>query len=373
MFVVNTDTFFMSHRVEIARQALKKGFEVHVATVLTSYLTEMKALGLVVHPLTLDRSTSNVLSNGLTFIQILRLFFRVRPDIVHLVTIKPVLLGGLAARLASVRCVVTAISGLGFVFTADGIIAKSRRWLVGILYRFALGSLNLKVIFQNEQDRTNLIRLSGITGEKTVLVRGSGVDLDEYSVSPYPEGTPVVMLAARLLVDKGVREFVDASRLLKLRGTQARFVLVGAPDIENPNTISEQELNNWVAEDIVEWWGSRSDMPHVLSLCHIFVLPSFYGEGLPKVLVEAAAVGRPVITTDHPGCRDAMHPDKTGLLVPPRNIERLTEAIETLLLDRTLCQEMGRAGRALAEKAFDVKKVVRQHMNIYDELLYRVL
>jgi len=371
MFVVNTDKFFMSHRLPIALAAIQKGFEVHVAAGLTNCTDRMRSLGLIIHPLTLDRSSRGILSNGYAFFQVLSLFMQVRPDVVHLVTIKPVLLGGLAARLTKVRCVVVAISGLGFVFVSKGLKADLRLWLVSGLYRLILGCRNQKVIFQNEDDREVLIRRSGLLREKTVLVKGSGVDLDEYSASPLPEGTPVVMLAARMLIDKGVREFVGAARRLRDLGISARFVLVGIPDIGNPNTITEEELNQWVAENVVEWWGHRSDMPGVLAKCNIFVLPSFYGEGLPKVLIEAAACSRPVITTDHPGCRDAIVPNKTGFLIPTHNTERLGEIIKTMLLDRSLCEEMGRAGRELAEQVFDVKQVVKQHLHIYDELLQK--
>lgn len=371
MFVVNTDKFFMSHRLPIALAALEQNFEVHVATCVTSYMDEMQALGLVVHPLDLDRSSAGLFSNGHTFFQILRVFMRVKLDVVHLVTIKPVLLGGFAARLVGVRSVVAAISGLGFIFLSYGVMAEFRRWLVGWLYRLALGHNNLKVIFQNEDDRTGLVRLSGLHMEKTALIRGSGVDLDEYSVSPLPEGPPVVMLAARLLVDKGVREFVEAANLLRECGNNARFVLVGNPDPGNPATITNEELRQWLSKGVIEHWGYRDDMPCVLAQSHVVVLPS-YREGLPKILVEAAASGRSVVTTDVPGCRGAIETNKTGLLVPPRDARALAEAINTLLLDLSLCEEMGRAGRLLAERAFDVKLVVKQHLHIYDDLLQRV-
>ena len=370
MFVVNTDKFFMSHRLPIALAALQQNFEVHVAAALTNSIGEMQGLGLVVHPLSLDRRSTGVLSNGRTFFQILRVFMRVKPDVVHLVTIKPVLLGGLAARLAGVRCAVAAISGLGFVFLSHDIIAGVRRWLVGWLYRLALGHNNLKVIFQNEDDRTSLVRLINLSRVKTALIRGSGVDLDEYPVSPLPEGPSVVMLAARLLVDKGVREFVEAARLLREHGNNARFVLVGNPDPGNPATITNGELRQWLAKGVVEHWGHRNDMPCVLAQSHIVVLPS-YREGLPKILVEAAASGRTVVTTNVPGCRDAIEANKTGFLVPLRDADALVKAISSLLTDRSLCEEMGRAGRELAERTFDVTQVVKQHLHIYDELLQK--
>lgn len=370
LFVVNTDSFFMSHRLPIALAALQQGFEVHVATGLTDCMDKMQALGLTIHPLSLDRRSTGAFSNGRTFFQILRVFTKVKPDVVHLVTIKPVLFGGLAARLAAVPCVVAAISGLGFVFISHGLKAKIRRWLAGWLYRLALGHQRLKVIFQNKDDQASLIKLSRLSKEKTSLIRGSGVDLAYYYPSPIPEGQPVVILAARLLADKGVREFVQAARALKNDGNVARFVLVGEPDPGNPATISNDELKQWVSEEVIEWWGHRNDIPQTFASVYMVVLPS-YREGLPKVLIEAAACGRAVITTDVPGCRDAIEPDVTGMLVPVRDSEALACAIRRLLDNPSLCEEMGRAGRELAERSFDVQQVVTQHMRIYDELLRR--
>ena len=370
IFVVNTDKFFMSHRLPIALAALQKGFEVHVATALTNRSTEMQALGLVVHPLDLSRRSANIFSNGLTFFQIWRIFRRVRPDIVHLVTIKPILFGGLVARFLSVRGVVAAISGLGFVFLSSGVKAMFRRWLVVVLYRVALGHRNLKVIFQNVDDREKVVRLTGISMSNTTLIKGSGVNLNDYSVSPMPLGVPVVMMAARLLVDKGVREFIDAARLLQNRGANGRFVLVGDPDPGNPATICHEELKHWVSKGVIEHWGHRDDMPCVLSKSTIVVLPS-YMEGLPKVLLEAAACGRPVITTDVPGCRDAIVANETGILVPVHDSIVLAESIEMLMKNQSLCEAMGRAGRVMVENRFDLDSVIMRHLLVYDELLMK--
>lgn len=369
LFVVNTDQFFISHRLPIAIEAMRCGYEVHIATSLTGHLAVLREQGLIVHPLRLNRRSTGILSNVATFLQMLGIFRAVKPDIVHLVTIKPVLLGGMAARLASVSSVVVAISGLGFVFVSRGLLAGMRRWLVGHLYRLALAHANIRVIFQNEDDRRGLIQLVRMAPEKAAMIRGSGVDLTRYVPSPLPAAIPVVVLAARLLVDKGVREFVGAARVVNAENIKARFVLVGEPDPGNPASITTDELNQWVAERVIESWGRHDDMPQVLSSSHLVVLPSFYGEGLPKVLIEAAACGRAVVTTDHPGCRDAIEPDVTGLLVPVRNVAALASAIQKLLDDPVLLQNMGRAGRLLAERAFDVRAVVAKHLQIYDELL----
>lgn len=369
MFVVNVDWFFLSHRLPIALEAKRQGYQVHIATGLTDKQGELELHGLVVHPLTLDRSSAGLGNAWRTMVQLWQIFRAVRPDVVHLVTIKPVLLGGLVARLAGVPAVVAAVSGLGFVFMAKGVMASLRRWLVGGLYRLALGHHNLKVIFQNPDDQASLARLAHLTDRKVAMIRGSGVDLTQYGVMPTPPGMPVVLLAARLLADKGVLEFVQAARLLRQRGCNARFVLVGTVDTANPTSLSDAEVLAWVQDGVVEWWGHRADMPHVLAAAQVVVLPSYYGEGLPKVLIEAAACGRVVVTTDHPGCRDAIDLGVTGVLVPVRNAVALADAMEALINDPLRCKVMGDAGRALAEKAFDVRQVVTAHLQIYEELI----
>lgn len=368
LFVVNVDWFFLSHRLPIALEARRQGYRVHIAAGLTDKWDELQRYGLVVHPLALDRSSAGLGDAVRTTLELWRVFRAVRPDVVHLVTIKPVLLGGLVARLAGMPAVVVAVSGLGFVFMAHGVKAVVRRWLVGGLYRLALGHHNLKVIFQNPDDRASLTKLAHLPGTTVEMVRGSGVDLVQYAHTPLPPGVPVVVLAARLLADKGVREFVQAARLLRQQGVAARFCLVGAVDPANPASLTDAELAQWASEGVVELWGQRSDMPEVLGAAHVVVLPS-YREGLPKVLLEAAACGRAVVTTDVPGCRDAIDPGVTGVLVPVRNAAALADAIKGVISDPARCRAMGDAGRALAESAFDVRQVVAAHLRIYQELI----
>ena len=372
MFVVNVDWFFMSHRLPIALEAIRQGYEVHIATALTDRLTLLQSHGLVVHPLSLHRNSASFWSAGKTVWQIFRIFKLVNPDVVHLVTIKPVLLGGLAARLAGVPSVVAAVSGLGFVFVAKGIVAYIRRQLVSLLYAFALGHHNLRVIFQNPNDLAVLSKLVHLPNRKVSMIRGSGVDLSEYLALPLPTGAPIVLFAARLLIDKGVREFVQSAQILCQRGLLAkntRFVIVGEPDLDNPSSLQSDELAKWADEGKVELWGHRSDMAKVIAASHIVVLPSYYGEGLPKVLIEAAACGRAVVTTDHPGCRDAIYPGVSGVLVPLQDAVSLADAIQKLLKNPVQCAAMGQAGRELAELKFDVREVVATHLQIYKELI----
>jgi glycosyltransferase involved in cell wall biosynthesis len=371
LFVLNDTGYFISHRLPIALAAQSAGFEVHVAAPESEKTAVVRARGLLFHPLPLTRSGVNPCAEILAVFALLRLFRRVKPDVLHLVTIKPVIYGGLAARLARIPAVVAAIPGLGFVFSGQGFKARVLRFLVSRLYRAALRHPCLRAIFQNRENAETIARLAGLEAEQICLIRGAGVDLTDYAHTPLPSARdiPVVILPARLLRAKGVLEFVEAARRLRRNGVLARFALVGAPDAGNPDTICEQDIVNWVDEGVVEYWGHRADMPNVLALSSLVVLPSFYPEGLPKVLIEAQACGRAVITSDHPGCRAAITPDVTGLLVPVRDAAALADAIARLLADRERLRAMGQAGRALAEAAFDVRQVVAEHLRIYQSLL----
>jgi glycosyltransferase involved in cell wall biosynthesis len=294
---------------------------------------------------------------------------RVQPDIVHLVTIKPVLLGGIAARLARVPALVAAVSGLGYFFMARGIRAALGRAAVRTAYRLALGHPNASVIFQNRDDMAVIQEYASLAPGKAELIRGSGVNLREFHPVAPPPGGPVVLMAARLLADKGVHEFVAAAR--ELHGhAGARFVLAGDIDPGNPTSLTREGLDRLVADGIVEWWGHRHDMPQVLGQASIVVLPS-YREGLPKVLIEAAACGKAIVTTDVPGCRDAITAGETGLLVPARDSAALAAALRGLLESPETCNRMGAAGRQLAESAFDIGRVVSRHLEIYESKMAR--
>jgi len=368
LFIVNVDWFFLSHRLPIAVEAVNQGYEVHIATTVTDKHSLLESTGMTVHPLNLHRSMSGIVPVIAEFMEILSLLRKVMPDIIHLITIKPVLLGGIAARMASVPAVVSAISGLGFVFVKSGVFAGVRRKVISFLYHLALGHPNQKVIFQNVDDQYQLSKLAVFSKERTILIHGSGVDLSLYNMQPLPEGVPTILLAARLLGDKGVREFVHAAELVNSSELRARFVLVGEVDPLNPASIQQSELDSWEEDGVVELWGYRDDMAQVLSSATIVVLPS-YREGFPKVLIESAACGRTVVTTDVPGCRDAIEDGVTGLLVPVRNADAIANAVLALLEDPDLCRAMGAAGRKRAEEMFDVKQVVVEHMGIYEELL----
>lgn len=326
--------------------------------------------GFVHHVLPFARSGQNPFNEFNTLVQLIRLFHRIKPDLVHLITIKPVLYGGIAARITGIQSVVAAISGLGTVFIASSIPARLRRWLVIRLYRAALKQKRLAVIFQNPDDRDALLSLNALRPHQARMIRGSGVALLDYPFLPEPDGKPVVVMAARLLRDKGVVEFVEAARLLQQRGLPVDMRLIGSPDPGNPTTVSRQELDRWAAAKLVRLSGYRDDIAEQYAAANIVCLPS-YREGLPKSLVEAAACGRAVVTTDVPGCRDAITPAETGLLVPVKDAVALADTIQSLIEQPERRRQMGLAGRALAERAYAIEMIVAQHMNIYRELLDR--
>ena len=368
MFVVNNPAFFMSHRVPVAQAAQRAGYDVHVATMDGPAVADIEALGMTHHAIPMTRSGKHPLQELGTLLALVRLFRRVRPDVVHLVTIKPVLYGGIAARLARVPGMVAAISGLGFVFLSDTLKMRLVRSVVARLYRIALGHPNSRVIFQNANDRDLLKSLGAVRDGQVVMIRGAGVDLDAYRALPEPAAPPVVVtMVARLLRDKGVQEFVQAAGMLRQRGVPVMMQLVGGVDAGNPASATQDEVEAWQRDGAVQALGERSDVPELYAASHIAVLPS-YREGLPKSLIEAAACARAVVTTDVPGCRDAIEPGETGLLVPVRDAQALADAIARLAEDATLRQAMGKAGRALAEREFNIDQVARIHVALYDTL-----
>lgn len=369
LFVVNDAAFFLSHRLPIAIAARDAGYDVHIATGMGSAVGLVEAQGFPHYPLRINRSGTNPFVELIALWDMVHLFRALRPDLVHLVTPKPVVYGGIAARVTGVRAVVAAISGLGFVFASSTRRATLVRWLVVALYKLALRTRNLRAIFQNPADQEVLIRSGAVTAARTAIIRGSGVDLTEYRYLPEPEGKPVVTMVSRLLRDKGVHEFVEAARLLLHDGVAARFLLVGDPDPGNPASVSAMEVERWRATGLVEPLGFRRDIAEIFAGSNLVVLPSYYGEGLPKVLVEAAACGRAVVTTDMPGCRDAIEPGVTGVLVPARDAGALANAIRTLIQDRASRHQMGAAGRALAEREYAIEKIVTAHLEVYRSLV----
>ncbi len=363
LFIVNTDWFFVSHRLPIALAAIDNGYEVHLATKITTKAKFLTSQGLYLHDLPIARSSPNPFRLANAFFFMFVLINSIKPDIIHAITIKPVLLAGFISRFYPKINFVASISGLGYVFISKGNIAKLRLILVKLLYTFSFTKTNLKVIFQNQEDINMIKSFCKLKDSKVILIPGSGIDLQEYSFSNIPAGKPIVLFASRLLVSKGILEFIKASMLVD----SSRFLVAGKIDQENPDSIDMQTIRDWEVSGFGEYCGFEINIQKLISKSTMVVLPSFYGEGLPKILIEAAACGRPVITTDHPGCRDAIIPNRSGILIPTKDTESLVVAINKLLNSKELCIKMGREAREYAEKKFNIKHVIEKHIEAYEK------
>jgi len=368
LFVVNDTAFFVSHRLPVAVAAQEAGFEIALAALDAGGLEEVRAHRIAYHPLAVDRTGVNLLRDVRLFCQMVRLIRTVRPTLVHTVTIKPALYGGIAARLLRVHGLVSAVSGLGLVFVDPAPMVSMLRPIVRAMYRLALGHRNSCAIFQNPDDLRHLVDAGLVASRNAVLIRGSGVNVSVFQPTPPPPGSPIVIMPGRLLWHKGVGEFVEAARLLQREGAGIRMVLVGEPPAHNRASVPRSKIEAWVNQGVIEWWGYRPDMPQVYADSHIVCLPSFYGEGVPLTLIEAAACARPIVTTDTPGCREIVRHGDNGLLVPPREPGALAEALRMLADDPARRIEMGRRGRERAVAEFSLDRVIAATLAVYQRL-----
>lgn len=366
LFLVSEDWYFCSHRLPPARLAALAGYKVIVATRVTNCESQIIGEGFEVIPLTLQRKGKNPISEILSVIELISIYRRTQPDVVHHVALKPVLYGSIASLFVKNVAVVNAMAGLGFVFTSRQTLARILRPIVTKMFRTLFRLSKSILILQNSDDSELLIQSGAVSGERVRLIRGSGVDVNAFVPIDEPFGVPVVLMASRLLWDKGVAEYVDAARILIDRGCKARFVLVGSSDDENPASIPVQQIQDWVEKGLLEYWGHRSDMNDVLGMANVVCLPS-YREGLPKVLLEAASCQRAIVATDVPGCREIVRDGENGLLVPPRDAESLAKALEVLLGDPLRRKAMGIEGRRMVESDFSDKSVAIATVAIYNE------
>ncbi len=370
LFVVNEAKFFLSHRRNIALAAKQRGYRVGVACPPSPELEDAQKLGFEVFPLTLTKWGWNPLQELVALRGLIGLYRTVKPDIVHHVTIKPVIYGSVAARLAKTSAVVNAVPGLGHVFSSVGIGASVRRQIVKSLYRIAFRHPRHRVIFQNEDDRKHFVTSKLVSPELTTLINGSGVNTEDFSPSPEPDGDVKVLFSGRLLWKKGLGEFVDAARQLHRRGISVQFLIAGEAVPKNPGGVSSETLEEWCREGIIKYLGYRKDMANLLREVHIVCLPSYYGEGVPKALIEAASAGRPIITTDSSGCRSIVIHNSNGLLIPSKDSVALADAVIELAANPIKRAEMGLAGRSLVTVGgFSEEVIVAKTCKIYEELL----
>ncbi|MEE8121781.1 MAG: glycosyltransferase family 4 protein [Anaerolineales bacterium] len=372
LFVANVSFSFIHNRLVLAQAAQAGGYEVHVATRVwrPEDSERIQQTGIQLHPIEIGRGDSGLLYDLRSVWYLHRLYRRLRPDLVHHVAMKPIVFGGLVARFSGIKSVVQAFTGLGYAFISGTVVSALRRKLVILALRVGCRRAGTIAILQNQADIEELVTERVIPREQTVLIRGSGVAVDEIDVRPEPAGVVRVVLPGRMLREKGVEEFVGAAEQLRADGVSAEFLLAGDTDPSNPGSLSLERLNDWTRSGVVKYLGFVQDIPDLFSSCHIICLPS-YREGLSKSLVEAAACGRAIVTTDRPGCRDVVQDGVNGLLVPARDVPSLAMALKSLIDNANLRQQFGAAGRELAASKFDLNIVVEQTLEVYEKLLRR--
>lgn len=368
LIVVNDTGFFLSHRLNVALRARKAGFQVTVASPRSERTKELLDYGFSFSPYDVQRGTRKFGTDCLSVLQLMMIFFRERPNIVHLVTAKPIIFGGVIARLFRVPTV-AAVTGLGYAYSYDSWSTRLFRVVMNIGYRAAIKHERCTTIFQNS-DNFRYFKKHNLVGPNTKIITGSGTKLADFKPKNRPQNSPpIVLLPCRMLETKGVLVFLRAAQIVNQNVKMADFILAGALDLGNPASVSKSVLERASANGIAQWVGYKQDISSLMARASIVVLPSFYNEGLPKTLIDAAAAGRPVITTDIAGCRDAIIPEKTGLLVKPQDENDLALKIIDLLQDPQRRRAMGRAGRELAELKYCDANIAQQHLDTYNEII----
>ena len=370
LFLVNDDRFFWSHRRPLAEAVRDTGAITAVATTPGPACGQIQAAGFEFIPVRFRRGSLNPARELVTCFDVLRAYRRFRPHLTYHITVKPIVYGSLAARLTGVEAAVNAITGLGYVFTSGGAKRALLRRAAEAGYRSALGWRRGWTIFQNPDDRALFVSTRLVPPARSSVILGSGVDLRRFTVSPGPPGPVRILVACRMLWDKGLGDLVEAARLLRTQGHRFELVLAGEVDPENPASIPRETLAAWNDEGIVSWLGRNDDIAAELKRSHIACLPS-YREGIPLYLLEAAASGRPIVTTDVPGCREVVQDGVNGYLVPPQSPDRLAKALAALITDREQCERMGAAGRLLAEERFSTQRVIEQTLAVIRSVLGR--
>ncbi|MEJ5089245.1 glycosyltransferase [Sphingobacterium faecium] len=370
LILTNVDWFLISHRLILAKAAVAAGWKVYVACEDTGKAQDISVDGIEFIDFPFSRSGINPIEEFKLYKRFIKLYKEIKPDVIHQITIKPVVYGSIAAQKLNIKGVVNAISGMGYMFTKErlGLVQKV------LLYLMKMGSNrnNVSFIFQNDDD-LHALKLFGILENvKSInLIKGSGIDLNKFAYTELPDDLDriKILFPSRMLFDKGVRELIEASKLLKAKyHDKIQFLLVGKADTDNKSAVSAEILNSWCDGDYVRWCGHIEDMVQLYKDAHIIVLPS-YREGLPKSLIEACAIGRPIVTTDAIGCRDCVDEGVNGFKVAIRDSLGLANALEVLISNPQMRKEMGIAGRKKAEIEFDVQDVINKHLEIYSSYL----
>lgn len=365
LLVANTDWYLYNFRLSLAQYLRQHDYQVLLVSPAGRFTANFVSQGFPWRSWEVGRKSLAPWREVSSMIALARIYRQERPDLIHQHTIKPVLYGSLVARALGIQNVVNSITGRGYVFTSHSRQAQLLKRLAIPVYRLALGHVNYATIFENEEDQKYFQKMKLALADRTWLITGVGVDPERFT--PYPEqpGKPIILYSGRMLWDKGVGVLVEAARCI----TNARVVLVGEPDPGNPGSVDRQQLQEWQAAGLVEWWGWQTDMNAVYAKSHIFAFPTMYGEGVPTVLLEAAACGRPIVATDVPGCREIVLPGQNGYLVPPNDPLALAQVLQGLVNDAELRGRMGQVGRHLVLERFTTLQVNAKTVDVYRHVL----
>jgi len=370
LYVFTEDWAFLSLFLDRAVAAKDAGYEVGVVVHCNKYEQTIKDYGLQVFPHNISRSGTNPLREISSILQMVKTFRSFKPTIIHLAALKPILIGSLGSLFFPKSKIVNAPVGMGYIFSSSDRKARLLRPILRLVLRFVLGRKRTLTIIENSDDLQTLVDGKFVKRDQIILIRGTGVKLEDFVPTPEPAGPKVVLLIARMLRDKGVVEFVESARIIKRSHPGVNFWLVGDTDSGNPTALTSDQIETWVAEGLVSWFGYRGDVPQLLQQCHIVCLPS-YREGFGKVLIEAGAAQRAVVTTNVPGCRESIENGCNGLLVEPRDSMALAAALITLLDDDEARTAMAAEGRHRVETQFSSEIINAQTLEVYKQVLSR--
>jgi glycosyltransferase involved in cell wall biosynthesis len=371
LFIVNSADFFITHRLSLAMGAKKEGYDVHIAAPSDKKSEKyLLNLGFIFHKIYLEQYSLNVIKEIRSFFSINILLINLKPDLLHLITIKPIFYGSLFSSLLKIPSVIIAFTGLGHLHVALDFKTRAIRRIVYFFLKFNFNRLNLCVIFQNSDDQFFFLKNKIIKKCQSCLIKGSGVDLKKFHVNAKePQGIITVMMASRMLWSKGLSDFIETAKKFKARNIDVRFVLVGKPEPNEFYGANRRTLVKLDNSGIVEWWGFKENMDEIIQQSHIFCLPTRYGEGVPKVLIEAAASGKPLVATDTPGCREIVFDGLNGFLSKPGNIDSLFYSLERLVSSRKLRLNMGLKSRIIAESEFSISEITNKTIIKYKKFL----
>ena len=367
--VVNKANFFLSHRINIALSAQKEGYQVHlISDGMPDDISKITHKGIIFHQISFTRTYKNIFVEMRTIIELFLKYKKIKPYIIHHVTIKPIVYGNIVCKLINQKRIVNSISGLGYIFVNKNIRNKILKFFVLKLYKLFFNSESVRVILQNEEEKDFLLK-NKVSNERSLrLVPGAGVNTSLFRPPDSFKNKNIIVFAARMIKEKGVEDLVNAVEKLHSMNYDLKLILLGGVDRDYPTHIKKTTLEKWNKKTFIDWYGHTDNVVSFYQIASIVCMPSYYSEGVPKSLIEAAAVGKPIITTDMPGCRSIVINEFNGLLVKPRNINELTNSIKYLLDNPNICSEFGKNGRTHALRTFDEKKIIDLTLSVYKEI-----